>query len=116
MIMGKTPRQREYMLESATALEQAGIFALVLESVVPDLAQEITETTKVPTIGIGAGPHCDGQVLVVSDMLGLFEEFRPKFVRLYAKLAPLVREAVTEYCEDVREGRFPGPEETYEGE
>jgi len=114
-IMGKTPRQKEYMLKSAQALEQAGAFAMVLESVVPEVAKEITEAVKIPTIGIGAGVRCDGQVLVISDMLGLFEEFRPKFVRLYASLAPTIRSAVSQYCADVRNGKFPGEAESYEG-
>jgi len=112
-IMGKTPRQREYMLDSAKALEKAGAFALVLESVVPEVAKEISEAVKIPTIGIGAGIGCDGQVLVTSDMLGLFEEFRPRFVRLYAHLAPTIRDAATKFCEDVRVGNFPGAEESY---
>lgn len=114
-IMGKTNRQREYLLESAKALQKAGAFALVLESVVPEVAREITESLRIPTIGIGAGPDCDGQVLVISDMLGLFEDFRPKFVRLYAELAPLIRNAVAKYCDDIRNGNFPGKEESYEG-
>lgn len=112
-IMGKTPRQRKYMLESAKALQKAGAFALVLESVLPEVAKEISEAVKIPTIGIGAGIGCDGQVLVTSDMLGLFEEFRPKFVRLYAQLAPTIRDAATKFCDDVRGGNFPSKEESY---
>jgi len=114
-IMGKTPRQRKYMMESAKALQKAGAFALVLESVVPEAAKEISESVKIPTIGIGAGIGCDGQVLVTSDMIGLFEEFRPKFVRLYAQLAPTIRGAATKFCEDVRTGNFPGEAESYGG-
>jgi len=113
-IMGKTKRQREYMLESAKALQTAGAFGMVLESVVPSVAKEISESVKIPTIGIGAGVDCDGQVLVISDMVGLFEEFRPKFVRRYANLAPVVRDAVARYCDDVRGKEFPGLDETYE--
>jgi 3-methyl-2-oxobutanoate hydroxymethyltransferase len=86
---------------------------MVLESVLPDVAKEITESVRIPTIGIGAGPHCDGQVLVISDMIGLFEEFRPKFVRAYADLAGIIRKAATEYIDDVRNGSFPGEEESY---
>ena len=112
-IMGKTPRQRQYMLDSAKALEKAGAFGMVLEAVLPDLAKEISESVKIPTIGIGAGPDCDGQVLVTSDMLGLFEEFRPKFVRLYAELAPTIRSAVEKYRDDVTSGNFPSAEESY---
>jgi len=114
-IMGKTKRQREYMLDSAKALQKAGAFAMVLEAVVPEVAKEISESVKIPTIGIGAGVDCDGQVLVISNMLGLFEEFRPKFVRVYAELAPQIRNAVSKYCDDVREGKFPGEEESYGG-
>lgn len=114
-IMGKTKRQRKYMLDSARALQEAGAFAMVLEAIVPEVAKEISESVKIPTIGIGSGPACDGQVLVISDMLGLFEEFRPKFVRVYTELAPQIRKAVGKYCDDVREGRFPGEEESYGG-
>jgi 3-methyl-2-oxobutanoate hydroxymethyltransferase len=114
-IMGKTDRQKEYMLKSAKALEEAGAFGMVLESVVPEVAKEISAAVKIPTIGIGAGVDCDGQVLVISDLLGLFEEFRPKFVRQYAQIAKTMREAAGKYCEDVRGGKFPGPDESYEG-
>ena len=114
-VMGKTKRQREYLLTSAKALQEAGAFALVLESVISEVAKEITESLRIPTIGIGAGPDCDGQVLVISDMLGLFEDFRPKFVRLYAELAPIIRNAARKFCDDVRNGNFPGKEESYEG-
>jgi 3-methyl-2-oxobutanoate hydroxymethyltransferase len=113
LVLGKTERQREYLLQSAKALQDAGCFAMVLESVVPSVAREITASIKIPTIGIGAGPDCDGQVLVISDMLGLFEEFRPKFVRTYADLAGVIRKAVTEYIDDVRTGKFPDERESY---
>ena len=113
LVMGKTEKQRNYLLQSAKALQDAGCFSIVLESVIPDVAKEITESVRIPTIGIGAGPHCDGQVLVISDMIGLFEEFRPKFVRTYADLAGIIRKAVTDYIDDDRNGRFPGEEESY---
>jgi 3-methyl-2-oxobutanoate hydroxymethyltransferase len=113
LIMGKTDKQKKYLLQSAQALQDAGCFSMVLESVLPDVAAEITKAVRIPTIGIGAGPHCDGQVLVISDMIGLFEEFRPKFVRNYADVAGIIRKAVTEYIDDVRKGRFPGEKETY---
>ncbi len=113
IVMGKTEKQKNYLLQSAKALQDAGCFSIVLESVLPDVAGEITESVRIPTIGIGAGPHCDGQVLVISDMIGLFEEFRPKFVRAYADLAGIIRKAATEYIDDVRNGRFPGEEESY---
>lgn len=113
LIMGKTQKQKKYLLQSAQALQDAGCFAIVLESVLPDVAREITESIRIPTIGIGAGIHCDGQVLVISDMIGLFEEFRPKFVRAYADVAGVIRKAVKEYIDDVKNSRFPGEDETY---
>ncbi len=113
LVMGKTEKQKNYLLQSARALQDAGCFSMVLEAVVPDVAKEITESVRIPTIGIGAGLHCDGQVLVISDMIGLFEEFRPKFVRAYADLAGIIRKAVTDYIDDVRNGRFPGERESY---
>ncbi len=113
LIFGKTEKQRKYLLQSARALQDAGCFAMVLESVLPDVAGEITESVDIPTIGIGAGPRCDGQVLVISDMIGLFEDFKPKFVRTYADIAGVIRKAVTEYIDDVRKGDFPGKDESY---
>lgn len=113
LIFGKTEKQRNYLLQSARALQDAGCFAIVLESVLPDVAGEITESVSIPTIGIGAGPHCDGQVLVISDMIGLFEDFKPKFVRTYADVAGIIRKAVTEYIKDVESGDFPGEKESY---
>jgi len=113
LIMGKTAKQKKYLLQSAQALQDAGCFAMVLESVMPDVAAEITESVRIPTIGIGAGVNCDGQVLVISDMIGLFEEFRPKFVRQYADIAGAIRKAAKEYIDDVKKGKFPGDEETY---
>jgi 3-methyl-2-oxobutanoate hydroxymethyltransferase len=113
LVFGKTEKQRNYLLQSARALEDAGCFAIVLESVKTDVAREITASVSIPTIGIGAGPHCDGQVLVISDMIGLFEDFRPKFVRTYADAAGIIRKAVSQYIEDVRWGEFPGEEESY---
>jgi 3-methyl-2-oxobutanoate hydroxymethyltransferase len=115
LVMGKTERQQQYFLRSAQDLQEAGCFAIVLESMLPDLAQEITESLKIPTIGIGAGVGCDGQVLVISDMIGLFEEFRPRFVRTYANVADVIRKAVTSYIDDVKEGRFPDKSESYGG-
>jgi len=77
------------------------------------VAKKITESLVIPTIGIGAGPDCDGQVLVINDLLGLFEEFKPKFVRQYAKLSEQIKEAVRDYLEDVKKGRFPSGEESF---
>jgi 3-methyl-2-oxobutanoate hydroxymethyltransferase len=113
VVMGKTEKQKNYLLQSARSLQDAGCFSIVLESVLPDVAKEITESVRIPTIGIGAGPDCDGQVLVISDMIGLFEDFRPKFVRTYADVAGTIRKAVTEYIDDVRKGKFPGEAESY---
>jgi 3-methyl-2-oxobutanoate hydroxymethyltransferase len=95
------------MIEDARILEEAGAFALVLECVPAQLAREITESLTISTIGIGAGIHCDGQVLVVNDMLGIFERFTPKFVKKYANLNLQMKEAVRQYCEEVRTGVFP---------
>jgi 3-methyl-2-oxobutanoate hydroxymethyltransferase len=113
VVMGKTEKQKNYLLQSARSLQDAGCFSIVLESVLPDVAKEITESVRIPTIGIGAGPDCDGQVLVISDMIGLFEDFRPKFVRTYADVAGTIRKAVREYIDDVRDGKFPGEAESY---
>lgn len=110
--VGKTQNEAEALLESALALEQAGAFAVVLESVPSEVARKITERLKVPTIGIGAGPHCDGQVLVSYDALGLFDAFVPRFVKQYAKLGEAVVAAAKDYIADVQAGRFPAPEHT----
>ena len=101
------------LLHDAEVLQEAGAFAVVLEKVPGELAREVTERLHIPTIGIGAGPHCDGQILVTQDMLGLFERFRPKFVRRYAELGRLAREAVAQYSQDVREGTFPSEKESF---
>jgi 3-methyl-2-oxobutanoate hydroxymethyltransferase len=95
------------MEEDARALEDAGIFALVLELVPDDLARRITEDLSIPTIGIGAGPHCDGQVQVVHDILGLYDKFVPKHAKQYARLWDEIREALRSYAADVRSGKFP---------
>jgi 3-methyl-2-oxobutanoate hydroxymethyltransferase len=112
-IRGKSPETAQRLIQDAQAIEEAGCFSLVLEKVPSDLAREITQRIKIPTIGIGAGPHCDGQVLVVHDMLGLFEKFQPKFVRRYAQLAEQMRSAFQAYIQDVKGGKFPGPQESY---
>ena len=106
----KVQRDQDRLLDDALALEAAGAFALVVECVPAEIAQRITETLKIPTIGIGAGPHCDGQVLVTPDLLGLFSDLRPRFVKRYAELGQEVKQAVEEYCREVRGGDFPGPE------
>jgi 3-methyl-2-oxobutanoate hydroxymethyltransferase len=109
---GKAGDERKRILEDARASEAAGAFAIVVEGVAEGLAKEITEAVGVPTIGIGASAGCDGQVLVVDDMLGLFD-WTPKFVRRYADLKGEISRAVAAYADDVRERRFPGPGEIY---
>jgi 3-methyl-2-oxobutanoate hydroxymethyltransferase len=102
------------LLADAKALEEAGACAIVLELLPAPLARRISESLTIPTIGIGAGAGCDGQVLVLHDMLGLNEEFNPKFLRRYAELGQAVRSAVRAYAADVREGRYPGPEHSFD--
>mgnify|MGYP001270173012 CR=1 FL=1 len=110
---GATKEEARRILADAKALEEAGVFAIVLEKIPATLAARVTASVRVPTIGIGAGPRCDGQILVVSDMLGLYEEFRPRFVRRYATLADTIRAAVGTYVKNVREGTFPSKQESY---
>jgi 3-methyl-2-oxobutanoate hydroxymethyltransferase len=105
--------EADQLLRDAAVLAEAGVFALVLEKIPSDLAKKVTEAIAVPTIGIGAGPHCDGQVLVVYDMLGLTEEFKPRFVRRYAELAEEMRGAFRNYIADVKSGAFPTKKESY---
>jgi len=114
LVMGRTKRQKKYMLQSAKDLQDAGCYSIVLESVVAELAREITESLSIPTIGIGAGKHCDGQVLVISDLIGLFEDFKPKFVRKYANVADTIRDAVSNYIDDINNGEFPSDDESYQ--
>ncbi|NBZ89049.1 3-methyl-2-oxobutanoate hydroxymethyltransferase [Stagnihabitans tardus] len=102
--------EAEKVMADALAVEAAGAFSVVLEKVPVGLAGRVTEALKIPTIGIGAGVDCDGQVLVTDDMLGLFTDFRPKFVKRYAELGQGASEAIAAYAEDVRARRFPGPE------
>jgi 3-methyl-2-oxobutanoate hydroxymethyltransferase len=109
----KVQRSTDEILADAQAVAGAGAFAVVLECIPSSLAARITDKLSIPTIGIGAGPHCDGQVLVIHDMLGLIEQFRPKFVRHYAELAQQVRAAAAAYVADVAEGRFPGDVESF---
>jgi 3-methyl-2-oxobutanoate hydroxymethyltransferase len=106
-VQGKGVDEARRLIEEARALEQAGCFSLVLECVPTELAAFITERISIPTIGIGAGPHCDGQVLVFHDVLGLYDGHTPKFVRKYAHLADEMKTALTNFITDVREGKFP---------
>jgi len=104
---GRGPGQRERVLADALAVEEAGAFSVVLEGIPLDLAEEITLRLTIPTIGIGAGVHCDGQILVLHDVLGLFDRFTPKFVKRYAELGRLATEAIAEYVGEVHTGAFP---------
>lgn len=112
-VRGKQKDQRERIVNDAVAVEKCGAFSLVLEGIPKDLAQEITERLSIPTVGIGAGAHCDGQVLVMHDMLGLFDMYTPKFVKRYADLKEVVSGAVKNYITEVREGKFPGEEHSF---
>lgn len=112
-IQGKDSARREMLLRDALAVEEAGAFSVVLEGMPLDLAREITGRLTIPTIGIGAGSHCDGQVLVVHDMLGLFDDFRPKFVKQYADLKSVMTGAVKDFIRDVKERKFPTEEHSF---
>jgi 3-methyl-2-oxobutanoate hydroxymethyltransferase len=112
-VRGKTEEDKKYLMESAKILEEVGCFSLLLESVPKELAQNISKSLKIPTIGIGAGVGCDGQVLVINDILGLFEDFKPKFVRRYAELGKEIKKACLNYLNDVKSRRFPSEEESY---
>lgn len=114
-VQGKSASAAEQLIHDARALEVAGAFAIVLEAVPRELAAEITQTVKIPTIGIGAGPDCDGQILVLHDLLGLTFREPPKFARQYANLNEIISSAVREYCNDVRTSKFPSDEESYHG-
>lgn len=103
----KVQKERERLLEDALSLEEAGVFSIVLECVPLAIAREITERVKVPTIGIGAGPFCDGQVLVLHDLLGFYKEKRPKFVKTYCKMREEAEAAIRSFIQEVREGIFP---------
>lgn len=113
-VQGKGKDQAQQLLHDVKALEDAGAVAVVLEAIPAELAKSMTETVAIPTIGIGAGPHCDGQVLVLYDLLGLFDEFVPKFVKPYAHLKADVVEALRRYKEDVEQGTFPSDSESYQ--
>jgi 3-methyl-2-oxobutanoate hydroxymethyltransferase len=110
---GKTPAEAARILADGQAVAKAGAFAIVVEGVIEPVARQLTESVDIPTVGIGAGPACDGQALVTEDILGLFPDFTPKFVKRYAELGEALSAAVQEYAEDVRAGRFPGPEHCY---
>ena len=112
-VQGKTEEAGEQLLRDARAVEAAGAFSIVLESIPRELAARITAKLKIPTMGIGAGPDCDGQVLVIHDLVGLSFGHRPKFARRYADVGEMISRAAAEYCRDVQQGIFPSDEESY---
>jgi 3-methyl-2-oxobutanoate hydroxymethyltransferase len=112
-VQGKTERAAEQLMRDARAVEAAGAFSIVLEGIPRELAAEITKSLRIPTIGIGAGPDCDGQILVLHDLLGLTFQEPPKFARRYANMGEVISQAVREYCADVQGGSFPSDAESY---
>ena len=112
-LQGKGLDDARRLLAEARGLEEAGAFGLLIECIPDGLAKVITESLAIPTIGIGAGIHCDGQVLVINDMLGMFDKFTPKFVKKYANLSPLIKESVQQYNMEVKAGSYPGPEHSF---
>ena len=112
-VRGKKPEEAEKIFRDALELDRLGVFSIVLECIPESLAKRITESVRVPTIGIGAGKFCDGQVLVLNDLLGMDESFKPKYLKRYANLNKVIKEAVNRFREDVLAGRYPDPEHTY---
>ena len=112
-VQGKAEEQKRRIIDDALAVEDAGAFSIVLECIPTEVAREITERLSIPTIGIGAGVHCDGQVLVIHDLLGLLGDFRPKFVKRYVDLRTVISDAVTDYIQEVKNGAFPADEHSY---
>ncbi|MCD2181790.1 3-methyl-2-oxobutanoate hydroxymethyltransferase [Rhizobium sp. GN54] len=112
--LGRSDKEADKIRRDAKAIDDAGAFAIVIEGTVEPLAREITESVKAPTIGIGASPACDGQVLVVDDALGIFTDFKPRFVKRFADLAPQISEAFAAYAEEVRARTFPAQEHTFQ--
>ena len=112
-VQGRSENTAIRLIKDAMAIEKAGAFCLVLEMVTSEVAKIITEAVKIPTIGIGSGPYCDGQVLVLQDLLGMYDKVNPKFVKKYLKLSDDIVEAVKRYGNDVRDGKFPAAENTF---
>jgi 3-methyl-2-oxobutanoate hydroxymethyltransferase len=112
-VQGKTPEAAQKIVDNAKRLERMGCFSIVLECVPADLGKMVTEAVAIPTIGIGAGIDCDGQVLVIHDMVGLFERFTPKFVKKYINLAPNIKDAVKAYVTEVKDQKFPTKEHSF---
>lgn len=113
-LRGKTKKEAEQIINDARNLESAGCFSIVLEKIPMQLAKKITRMLKIPTIGIGAGPYCDGQILVLHDMLGFYEDFKPKFVKQYAKIGFEIKKAVLAYINEVKSGIYPDKEHSFE--
>jgi 3-methyl-2-oxobutanoate hydroxymethyltransferase len=112
-VQGKEEEQARKLLADARAVQDAGAFALVLEGIPAALGRRITESMAIPTIGIGAGVHCDGQVLVIHDILGLCEKYSPKFVKKYADVSGLIRGGIEDYIREVKAGQFPDEEHSF---
>jgi len=112
-LRAKEEKEAKKLIEDAKKLEEVGVFAIVLEKVPAMVAKQVQESVKVPIIGIGAGPYCDGQVLVYYDMLGMYEDFKPKFVKRYAEVGSIIKDAVSKYIDEVKRGEFPGKEHSY---
>lgn len=112
-VQGKDAEAAKRLIEQAQALEKQGCFAVLLECVPDKVAQLVTQKLSIPTIGIGAGVHCDGQVLVIHDLLGLFERYKPKFVKQYVNLSPMILKAIEQYRDEVLQGVYPGPEYSF---
>jgi len=112
-VQGRGEDAAKLLKENALLLQDAGVFSIVLECVPSLVAKDVTEALDIPTIGIGAGPHCDGQVLVAQDLLGMMKEFKPKFVKRYANLFETIKGAVDTYAQEVRSGAFPDDEHCF---
>lgn len=112
-VQGKSEEAAKKLIEDAIALEEAGVFAITLEGIPEKVAEIITKSVSIPTIGIGAGKYCDGQILVYQDMLGMFNDFVPKFVKQYANIGGVMKEAIKSYIDEVKEGKFPEDKHTF---
>ena len=112
-LQGRTKEAANKLIEDAIILEKSGVFSIVIEMVTSEVAEAITRSVSVPTIGIGSGPNCDGQVLVLHDMLGIYQDIRPKFVKRYAELNKEILDAVSSYNQEVKTGMFPGESNTF---
>ncbi len=112
-VQAKDEKAQDKLIKDAKALEEAGVFAIVLEAVPEKFGKQVSESVSIPVIGIGAGRYCDGQVLVIDDMLGMFTDFTPKFVKKYANVGEIIKKAAKDYIDEVRGGKFPAEENTY---